>query len=302
MKFPKTIRRGVLGAAVAFSAMSLLAACNAVVPNQADAADQDSSSSSSSGLPERIVDAGQIVIATGENTVPTHFLKDGELVGFNIDIAEALEEELGVTVKLVVVPFDSLLGGIAAGRYDAGLYNVSDRADRREVVDFVDYANSGSVVVTRKGEANGIGTSIESLCGHTIGVNGGGNEFSILDDQKNTCADNGKEPYALETFQDDGATRQALLSGRIEAIVDGMTATPYMVSQHEDEMELIGKLEGDSAPLGMPVAKDQPQLVNALKAAWESLLESGTYSDVAEKWSEEALVPDEITINDGEGL
>lgn len=301
MKFPKTIRRGVLGVAVAFSAVSLLAACNAVVPNPADAADQDPNSSVS-GLPDRIVDAGQIVIATGENTVPTHFLKDGELVGFNIDIAEALEKELGVTVKLVVVPFDSLLGGIAAGRYDAGLYNVSDRADRREVVDFIDYANSGSVVVTRKGGANGIGTSLDSLCGHTIGVNGGGNEFSILDNQKDACADSGKEPYVMETFQDDGATRQALLSGRIEAIVDGMTATPYMVSQHDDEMELIGKLEGDSAPLGMPVAKDQPQLVNALKAAWERLLESGAYSDIAEKWSEEALVPDEITINDGKGL
>ncbi|MGO1267300.1 MAG: transporter substrate-binding domain-containing protein, partial [Microbacterium gubbeenense] len=201
-----------------------------------------------------------------------------------------------------VAPFDSLLGGIAAGRYDAGLYNVSDRPDRREVVDFVDYANSGSVVVAREGETDGIGTSIVSLCGHTIGVNGGGNEFTVLQDQSHVCAEEGKEPFSLETFQNDGATHQALLSGRIEVLVDGMTATPYMVSQHEDEMELVGKLEGDSAPLGMPIAKDRPELAEALKAAWEALLENGRYSEIAEEWSEAALVPDAITINDGEGL
>ncbi|WP_166998014.1 ABC transporter substrate-binding protein [Paramicrobacterium fandaimingii] len=301
MMFPKTITRGAVGVAVAFSALSLLAACNAVIPNDADVADVDAESTGST-LPSNIVEAGQIVIATGENTVPTHFLKDGELIGFNIDIADALEDELGVTVKLVVVPFDSLLGGIAAGRYDAGLYNVSDRADRREVVDFVDYANSGSVVVTRKGEANGISTSIASMCGHTIGVNGGGNEYSVLQNNADVCTENGEKPFTLETFQNDGATRQALLSGRIEALVDGMTATPYMVAQHEDELELAGKLEGDSAPLGMPIAKDQPKLAHALKAAWEELLGNGTYEKIAKKWSEEALVPAKITINDGEGL
>lgn len=301
MKFPTPVTRGLLCAAVALSGASLLAACNAVVPNDVEAA-SGQARGDETGLPSRITDAGQIVIATGENTVPTHFLENGELIGFNIDIADALEDELGIAVELVVVPFDSLLGGIAAGRYDAGLYNVSDRPDRREVVDFVDYANSGSVVVTRKGESNGIGTSIVSMCGHVIGVNGGGNEFSVLQDHADVCAEDGQEPFKLETFQNDGATRQALLSGRIEALVDGMTATPYMVSEHEDELELIGKLEGDSAPLGMPIAKDQPGLAHALKDAWEGLLDSGRYEEIATTWSEAALVPDEITINDGEGL
>lgn len=301
MTFPRMMRRSLVVAAVATMGVGLLAACDAVVANDAEVFD-GGSASAESGLPDRIVEAGEIVIATGENTVPTHYLEDGELIGFNIDIADALEEQLGVSVSLAVVPFDSLLGGIAAGRYDAGLYNVSDREDRREVVDFVDYANSGSVVVTRKGEANGIGTTIVSLCGQTIGVNGGGNEFTVLQDHAGVCADDGQEPFTLETFQNDGATRQALLSGRIDGLVDGMTATPYMVSQHEDELELIGKLEGDSAPLGMPIAKGQPQLAEALKAAWEGLLDSGQYEQIATKWAEAALVPDEITINDGEGL
>lgn len=301
MKFPTYVRRGVACAAVALTGASMLAACNAVVPNDGEAA-ADEPVTDDTGLPTRITEAGQIVIATGENTVPTHFLDDGELVGFNVDIADALEDEIGIAVDLVVVPFDSLLGGIAAGRYDAGLYNVSDRPDRREVVDFVDYANSGSVVVTRKGESNGIGTGFVSMCGHVIGVNGGGNEFSVLQEEAHICVDEGLEPLVLETFQDDGATRQALLSGRIEAIVDGMTATPYMVSQHDDELELIGKLEGDSAPLGMPIAKGQPELAHALKDAWEGLLESGRYEEIATTWSETALVPEEITINDGEGL
>lgn len=250
------------------------------------------------GLPARVMDKGTLVVATGEGTVPTHFKDEsGELVGFNIDVAQELEKELGVKVELVVVPFDSLLGGIASHRYDTGLYNVSDRPDRREVVDFVDYANSGSVVVTRKGEAKGIGTDPLSMCGHPIGVTSGVNEYTLLEAESKKCAAEGQKPIRLETFANDASTAQALMGGRVEAMVDGMTATPYLVRQHKDRLELIGALEGDQAPLGMPIAKGQPELAQALQRAWQNILEDGRYQQLAEKWATEQLVPDEITIN-----
>lgn len=284
-----------------FALLISAAGCNAVVHD--DAAQAQGKHANPLGLPAHVLDEGKLVIATGESTVPTHFKdKAGNLVGFNIDIAHELEKELGVKVELVIVPFDSLLGGIASHRFDTGLYNVSDRADRREVVDFVDYANSGSVVVTRKGERQNIALSPASMCGHKIGVTSGANEYTVLNAESKKCAGLGQKPIQLDTFANDSSTTQALMGGRVDAMVDGMTATPYVVRQHADQLELVGQLEGDDAPLGMPVAKGEPELVDALRQAWENILTDGRYQKVAEEWATEQLVPDKITVNDGAGL
>jgi polar amino acid transport system substrate-binding protein len=294
-------RRRLLATACSVSVLAALAGCSAVV--QDDPAVAATGQENPLGLPQRVLDKGALVVATGESTVPTHFKdENGELVGFNIDIAEELEKELGVEVELVVVPFDSLLGGIASQRYDTGLYNVSDRPDRREVVDFVDYANSGSVVVTRKGESLGIDGDPLSMCGHPVGVTSGVNEYTLLTAESEKCAGQGQEPIQLETFANDVSTTQALMGGRVAAMVDGMTATPYLVREHEDQLELAGTLEGDDAPLGMPIAKGQPELAGALQQAWQNILDDGRYERLAEEWATEQLVPDEIMINAGEGL
>lgn len=285
---------------IAVSVVVAMAGCSAVVRDEpARATGQENKL----GLPQSVIDKGTLTVATGESTVPTHFKNEkGELVGFNIDISKELKKELGVDVELVVVPFDSLLGGIAAHRYDTGLYNVSDRPDRRKAVDFVDYAKSGSVVVTRKGESMGIDGDPLSMCGHSIGVTSGVNEYTMLTASSKKCGIKGAKPIQLETFANDAATTQALMGGRVEAMADGMTATPYLVRQHKDRLELVGALKGDQAPLGMPIAKGQPELAQALKRAWEHILDDGRYRRIAEKWATEQLAPDKITINTGQGL
>ena len=276
--------------------MAMTSACSAVVT------DDDASAESDSGLPEEIAQRGEMVIATGSSTVPTHFMRGGKLVGFNVDIADELSERLGVEVKLEQVPFDSVLAGIASKRYDTSLYNFSDSAERREVVDFVDYAISGSVVVVRKGEAGEITPDPQSLCGHSIAVTAGGYEYQALSEYNPKCEESGGDPIELQTFDSDSTQQQALLSGRADALVDGLTATPYMVSRNSEKFELLGELPIAGDPLGMPVAKGQEGLVDALKTAWEEMLADGTYEEIAARWDEEALVPTEITVNDGNGL
>lgn len=276
--------------------IAVTAACSAVVT------EDDESAAATSELPEEITRRGKMVIATGSSTVPTHFIRDGELVGFNVDIADELSKRLGIEVELEQVPFDSVLAGIASKRFDTSLYNFSDSAERREVVDFVDYAASGSVVVVRKGEAGDITTEPQSLCGHSVAVTAGGYEYQALSEFNPECEASGSDPIELQTFDSDATQRQALLSGRADALVDGLTATPYMVSRNSEKFELLGKLPIAGDPLGMPVAKGQEDLVNALKGAWEEMLADGTYEEIAAQWDEEALVPKEITVNNGNGL
>src|SRR5699024_4646628 len=182
--------------------------------------------------------------------------------------------------------------GIQAGRYDTALYNFSDNAERREVVDFLDYAISGSVIVTPLGNPDGLTTDPLSLCGRKVGVVAGGYEFQVLKDEVSPeCADSGSAPIDLRTFESDSTVRQALLSGRVDALVDGLTATPYMVSKNADKFELIGKLPVGADPLGMPFKKGRRDLVKAFQRAWADILESGDYERLAKKWELTALDP-----------
>lgn len=282
------------------AAMITLGGCGAVVDT-----DERSASASSAGLPSDVVEGGGLIIATGNNTVPTHFIgEDGELVGFNVDIADQLSERLGVEVKLQQVPFDSVLPGIAAGRYDTALYNTDDNEERQREVDFVDYARSGSVIVTARGSSSGITTDPLTLCGRKVGLTAGLAEFARLQDEFSpACAEAGEPEIDLTTLKDDSAVRQALATGRIEALVDGLTATPYMVSQNEDKFELVGTLPDEGAdPLGMPFAKGRPELVEAVEKAWTEMLADGEYERLAKKWELDRLVPEEITVNQGKGL
>jgi len=278
--------------------MLATSACGA----EGDSREVSSSAASGSGLPSEVADAGKLVVATGDYKVPTNYRNDdGELVGFNIDVAKALGDQLGIKLELAVVPFDAALAGIQAGRYDTALYNVSDSSERRQVLDFVDYAVSGSVVVTPKGERNGITGDPQSLCGRKVALTAGQYEFQVLKDEVSPkCADRSLPPIDLQTYKDDSTVQQSLLSGRSEAFVGGFTTTPYLVSQNADKFELVGKLPIGADPLGMPFAKGNPELLQAIKRAWEELLRSGQYERIAQKWSLTALMPEEITINGGE--
>lgn len=304
---------------IAAGALMAVTGCGAVVDPQETSAAAESEQSSVQGseqptgqgaenapeLPADVVEAGSLTVAIGQSTVPTHFIEDGELVGFNVDVTGALSERLGVEFELVQVPFDSVIPGIAAQRYDTALYNVSNNAERREVVDFLDYAKSGSVIVTRAGETQGITTDPLTLCGTSVAVVAGQQEFAKLQDVISPqCEEAGQPAVDAQTFDADATVQQAVASGRVDAMVDGATATPYMVSQNADTFELIGPLAGDSDPLGMPFAKDRQDLVEAFRAAWIDLYRSGDYERLAEEWEVTALLPDSVdffTVNSGEG-
>lgn len=298
MKSKAKLLTRLISVVTVLPALALTISCGAVVKSDRST----TKTANKAGLPDDVVKAGRLVVATGNNKVPTHYLDDsGKLVGFNVDVAAALGKRLGVKLELVTVPFDGVLAGVAAGRYDTALYNVSDTTERRATVDFVDYARSGSVVVVAKGNPRGVTTDTLSLCGLKVAVKAGQHEYKVLNAESANCRAASKPPIELQTYQDDGTMSQSLLSGRSEAMADGMTTTPYMVRRNADRFELVGELASDSDPLGMPFAKGRTELVTAFARAWQDLLDSGEYQRIADRWAVTALVPDRIGVNGGPG-
>src|SRR5580765_4982347 len=121
-------------------------------------------------VPDRIKKAGKIVAATQPNYAPISY-KDpatNQLMGFDVELGEAIAKELGVKVEWQETAFAQMISSLVTGRVDIVMAGMSDLPGRREQVDFVDYLRSGAQFYTSQANAATIKTPAD-LCGKKVG-------------------------------------------------------------------------------------------------------------------------------------
>ena len=144
--------------------------------------------------PEEIKEYGKLVVATSPDFPPFESLdKAGNVIGWDIDVAKALAEKLGVELEIQKMEFDAVLSSVAAGKVHIGMAGISNTAKRDESVDFsLNVFDSSQMIIVRTDN-----TSINGpmdLAGKTVAVQAGtiGNWLAEMD-----------EDYAYD-FDDDG--------------------------------------------------------------------------------------------------
>lgn len=293
-------RRGM-----ALLALAALAAsgCGAVInKNSEQAGIRKSSSSLYAQLPQDVRQRGSIRVVTGDYKVPMDFrAAGGKLVGVNVDLANALQQRLGVKVELVAGTFDSVLGGIASGRYDTAIFTMNDTPEREKLVNFVDYANVPSAIAVPSGNPKTVTGINDSLCGLRVTAKSGEVEATEVQAQSRKCTSAGKEAIDLQLLQDDGSMEQAVLTGRVNAEVSGAEALGYLVKKNPGKLALVPANLGPQ-PVGMPFRKDRMALTKVVSEAWRQILADGTYAKIAKKWGVTAILPAKIQFNLGAGL
>ena len=124
-----------------------------------------------------IKDKGKLVLATSADYPPYewHLLKDGkdEIVGFDIEIAKAIADEMGVELEIKDLDFDGIIPSIASGQADIGIAGLSATHEREEAVNFsVPYFTNEQVVLVRKEDAEKY-KKMEDFAGKVVGAQTG---------------------------------------------------------------------------------------------------------------------------------
>ena len=124
-----------------------------------------------------IKDKGKLVLATSADYPPYewHLLKDGkdEIVGFDIEIAKAIAEEMGVELEVKDLDFDGIIPSIASGQADIGIAGLSATPEREEAVNFsAPYFTNEQVVLVRKEDADKY-KKMEDFAGKVVGAQTG---------------------------------------------------------------------------------------------------------------------------------
>ena len=93
---------------------------------------------------------GQLIMATNAYFPPYEFYKDNKVVGVDPDIALAICDLLGYSLKIEDTEFDSIIAGVQSGKYTFGMAGMSVTPDRLKSIDFTDsYAASKQVIIVR---------------------------------------------------------------------------------------------------------------------------------------------------------
>ena len=210
------------------------------------------------------------------------------------DLGDALAKALGVEVKWVNAPFDGILPGLAAGKYDIGFSSFTDTKEREQTVDFVTYYRAGTSFFVLADGGPQI-NDLKDLCGHTIAVQKGTIQADDATAQEGKCESAGDSSLKVLVLPDQPAANLALSSGRADVAMTDSPIAAYQVEKSEGRFKLVGEPYG-TAPYGIAVPKESG-LAEPLLDAVEAVMRDGTYDEVLRKWGVEVGAIDDPAIN-----
>ncbi|MBB3331602.1 ABC-type amino acid transport substrate-binding protein [Halomonas campaniensis] len=205
----------------------------------------------------------------------------GNLIGFDVDIAEALADRMGVEVNIQTSPWNGIVAALAGGRFDACICSMSATEERQKAVDFTDaYYSSGLSIWVRE-ETDDV-ASIDDFAGKRVG--------STLGETGNQWATEQAEGrWRNQTFQGLPDMLNALTTGRIDVMV--ADDIPVYVALNENDLPIrqvdVGELP--RFPAAIAVQKGSPELREALNTALAEIREDGTYQAIVDTWIGEGV-------------
>jgi len=246
-------------------------------------------------LPESIKTSKVLRVAIPTNEPPTQFYREGtqELTGTNPDVARLIGEALGVKVDIQVANFDSIIPGLAAGRYDMTVSSMTPTTKRMEVLDFVDYMQIGNAIAVPKGNPGGIKDE-HALCGKKVGLLTGSYQLTVnVPEYDKECAAAGKDQIQRSEFQDTRQAISALTSGRLDTVLADSPILNFAATQNP-QIEVAATYE--FAPVGVGLPKDSG-LVKSISAALSAVITSDSYRQVLGKYGLETSAITDARVN-----
>ena len=216
-----------------------------------------------------------LVVATDAAFPPFEFVEEDtkEIVGFDIDLMNAIAEKAGLDIRYQNVAWDPLLAGMADCQYDMAISAMTITADRAEQFGFSDpYINAGQIVAVQAG--NEAVSGPEDLVGTTIGAQIGTTGAMEAEEIADTTV-KVYDTYEL-AFLD-------LSNGQIDAVIADYPTAVAFVNQNSDQLKTVGEVFTDES-YGIAFCKGNDELISQVNAALDELKAEGYIEELVLEW------------------
>lgn len=194
-------------------------------------------------------------------------------VGYDVDVATMLAEKIGVPVEFVDVSGDARISMLVSGQIDVAVANTSATLERAKTVDFtIPYNRAGLRILVQKDA--GI-TDLKGLAGKKVVVGRGTTGETFL---KKAVPE--AELVYVDQFAPDGVLQ--LQQKRVDAAIEDSSLLDYLATKNPELVTLPGLHSND--PIGIAVAKGDPEFVRWLDMFVSDYIQSGAYEANYKKW------------------
>lgn len=269
------MRKKVIAVAAAALMVVALAGCS----GSAGSSGTSSSASGSAGAAAteaKLVNAGTLTVGTSPDYPPFENLEDGQVVGFEVDLVNAIAEKLGLAVEYKSMNFDSIIAAVEAGtQIDLGMSGFSITPERAKEIDFTTsfYTDDLGIATLKDGQF----TTADSLdaAGVKIAVQSGTTGESSM-----------KENYPnaeVVSYTSSNDIFAALSAGKVDAACTNISVVGAMLNGSYTDCALVKKIPSGE-DYGLVVSKANPVLLEEINAAIDELTEDGTLDSLLAKW------------------
>ncbi len=214
-----------------------------------------------------------LVMATNAEFPPYEYHDGGDIVGIDVEVAEAIAGKLGMTLEVEDIAFDSIIPELESGKADIGVAGMTVNEDRLKNVDFTDPYTTASQVIIVKEDSEIAGP--DDLKGKYIGVQLGTTGDIYASDYE-------ADGSTIERYNKGFEAVQAMQQGKIDAVVIDQEPAKVFVSQNEGIKILDEALTVEEYAIA--IKKGNTELLDQVNGALAELKESGELQAIIDKY------------------
>ena len=213
----------------------------------------------------------ELIMATNAYFEPYEYYEGDAVVGIDAEIAQAIADKMGMTLKIEDMEFDSIIAAVNSGKAHIGVAGMTVTEDRLENVDFSDsYTTATQVIIVQEGSEI---AGADDLEGKKVGVQLGTTGDIFAADIKDV---------QLEQYNKGMDAVQALANGMIDAVI----------IYNEPAKQIVAKAEGltileeefVTEEYAIAVAKGNEELLDDINKALDAIIADGTVKGIVDKY------------------
>jgi polar amino acid transport system substrate-binding protein len=244
---------------------------------------------------DEIKASGELRIGDEASYVPFAFRKDGQIVGYDIDVADSLCKALAVKCIVVDTVWAGIIPALLADKFDVIMGQLDYSPERMAKVGFsIPYTEASQAMLIRAADKDKI-KSLDDLSGKILAVKLGspGAQMQTQIAAK-IMADRGAGPSEIKVFDDHPAAYLALSDGRVDGVLNSLTTLAVLNKDQPGKFAVVPQVGSDNYA-GIATLPGNTSLISFLDKQILAMKADGSLTALQEKWFEmDMKLPDAI--------
>lgn len=228
-------------------------------------------------LDEELVQKGTLTIGLGLSGRPFAFRQSGKVIGFEIEIAQAVAEAHGLELEIVQLPRAKLRDALAAGEVDA--INTLPLKEQTENLVMLPYLAVGNHMLILKGNPFRI-ENAEDLAGRTVAVTGGTSAEAFAHDLSDGLEASGRSKMRIHSFPNHRHTHIPVSMGHAAAYFVHTVSAIATSRDPDSRMKLVDGVFKTEREVGFAVREKESNIYHAIEHALAAAVATGKYDRV----------------------